>query len=368
MIVTANNDNLRGDSFSFSKIEDDELVSLLTSPLLSMDGPCSSLSYLHLPPFSFDDPFDDPRMEPSPIESQDEGTHNAHQIMQSLYDRSMQSLYDTRLLVDESIFSEEDNKSNDTSKVGPTIDPTSKVGSKTSFGDFFSHNDEEPYCSTVASSKRSREGFFLSSNHNNQGNQENPAYKRQRTTTSHAAQSTFGEESTPRFRPYQDKQWRAQLQKLIQYKMKNGHCCVPHSYQEDPVLARWVKRQRYQYKKFNDNNPTSTMTTRRIQELESIGFIWQSHASAWQEKLNELKAFKQRTGHCNVPSDYCENPTLATWVKCQRRQYKLYAAGASAPSTTAMTVHRLQTLESLGFVFEPQTAVKTSSRCKHDIF
>ncbi|CAJ1950416.1 unnamed protein product [Cylindrotheca closterium] len=275
-------------------------------------------------------------MEPSPLRPKEPDTHTAPQT-QSLYDSSFMMMDDSTIF---SSYLETENFN----------DTTGKVASKRSFGDFSSQNDEGSYCSIVASSKRSREGFFLSSNHNHQGD---PCNKRQRTT-SHV-QSTFGdEESTARFRPYQEKQWRDQFQKLIQYKMRNGHCCVPHSYQEDPVLARWVKRQRYQYKKFNDNNPTSTMTTRRIQDLESIGFIWQSHASAWQEKFNELKAFKQRTGHCNVPSDYPENVGLSTWAKCQRRQYKLYKSGASS----SMTIHRLQTLESLGFVFEPQLLSK----------
>ncbi|CAJ1951440.1 unnamed protein product [Cylindrotheca closterium] len=84
-------------------------------------------------------------------------------------------------------------------------------------------------------------------------------------------QDVPGEESTARFRPHQEKQWQAQFRKLVQFKLVNGHCCVPHSYSSDPILARWVKRQRYQYKKFHDCDPTSTMTTRRIQELESIG-------------------------------------------------------------------------------------------------
>ncbi|KAL3941999.1 MAG: hypothetical protein SGBAC_003743 [Bacillariaceae sp.] len=156
------------------------------------------------------------------------------------------------------------------------------------------------------------------------------------------------EESKARFRPYQETQWREQFKKLVQYKLHNGHCSVPHAYPQDPGLARWVKRQRYQYTKLNGRNPTSTMTTRRIQELESIGFVWHSHASAWQEKLNELKAFEQSTGHCKIPSHYPENVALSTWVKCQRRQFRLFASGRSS----TMTMGRYRKLASLGFVFE----------------
>ncbi|CAJ1933027.1 unnamed protein product [Cylindrotheca closterium] len=254
-------------------------------------------------------------MEPSPLRSQQEGpsTRNLPQ---------MQSLYDSTFLGDDCLLSsimELPNKSDADdllSSLGPAVDPT-------------------PSTDSAIDSKRSLQDFVSFYND-----------KRSRPMNAVTADK---EESTARFRPYQDKQWRAQFQRLIQYKMKHGHCCVPHSYKEDPMLARWVKRQRYQYKKFKDGNPSSTITTARIQELESIGFVWHSHASAWLEKFNELKAYQQKTGHCNVPSDYPENRALSSWVKCQRRQYKLFSAGSSS-----MTIDRLQALESLGFVFEPQ--------------
>ncbi|CAJ1958020.1 unnamed protein product [Cylindrotheca closterium] len=261
-------------------------------------------------PSSFEDPFDDLRMEPSPLRSQGRlstrPNHNGPQM--------------------QSICLRDDCMSNNTT-----------LG-------------QEDKSSIFARSKKCLGGFVSSHNLGGSGN---------RKRTSQLQATSNKEESIPRFRPYQDKQWRAQFQRLIQYKLKNGHCCVPHCYPEDPALARWVKRQRYQYKKFQDGDTTSTMSTPRIQELESVGFVWHSHASAWQEKFNELKEFKQRTGHCNVPSAYPENNSLSTWVKCQRRHYKAYISGSSSPSP--MTMHRLQLLESLDFVFEPQLSKRWDS-------
>ena len=74
------------------------------------------------------------------------------------------------------------------------------------------------------------------------------------------------------------------------------HSQVPHTYAENPPLARWVKRQRYQYK-LKIENKQSTMTDERIIMLENIGFIWDSHAAAWEEKLNELKEYTQLRGN-----------------------------------------------------------------------
>lgn len=89
---------------------------------------------------------------------------------------------------------------------------------------------------------------------------------------------------------------------------------VPHTYKENPPLARWVKRQRYQYK-LKVEGKISTMTDERVALLENIGFIWDSHAAAWAEKLQELKEYTKLRGDCNVPSTYPGNPQLATWVK-----------------------------------------------------
>ena len=55
-----------------------------------------------------------------------------------------------------------------------------------------------------------------------------------------------------------------------------------------------------------------------------------------------------RHTHSNVPSTFPENPQLATWVKCQRRQYKLLRDG----KTSNMTMERIVQLEKIGFVWE----------------
>lgn len=150
-----------------------------------------------------------------------------------------------------------------------------------------------------------------------------------------------------RFRPYQAGQWSEKFEELCQYRDKMGHCLVPHTFSENLALARWVKRQRYQYKLMVEGK-SSTMTQDRVEALEDIGFVWDSQGAAWGDRLHELRIFKEEFMHCNVPSNYCENPRLATWIKCQRRQYKLYQEGK--PSN--MTPQRIHELERLGFEWE----------------
>jgi hypothetical protein len=147
-----------------------------------------------------------------------------------------------------------------------------------------------------------------------------------------------------RFRPYQAGQWAERFDDLCKYREQTGNCLVPHTYKDNLPLARWVKRQRYQYKLMKEEK-ASTMTPERVQSLEDIGFVWDSQGAAWGERLEELREFRKIYMHCNVPSNFSENPQLATWVKCQRRQYKLHSEGK--PSN--MTSERIDELESIGF-------------------
>ncbi|CAJ1959494.1 unnamed protein product [Cylindrotheca closterium] len=153
----------------------------------------------------------------------------------------------------------------------------------------------------------------------------------------------------PRFRGYQEKQWEEQFEELLKFKEQEGHCLVPHTYPENQVLSRWVKRQRYQYKLKAAGKVPSTMTDVRIKKLEDIGFVWDSHATAWVNRLKELEEYREKHGDCNVPSNYPANPELATWIKCQRRQYKLFWAGNKSSS---MTVERMNKLNEVGFIWK----------------
>jgi Helicase associated domain len=120
-------------------------------------------------------------------------------------------------------------------------------------------------------------------------------------------------------RKYQASRWAQKFEELLEYQHKFGHCLVPYTYTENPGLAGWVKRQRYQYKILREGNESSNMTSERITALEEIGFVWDSQGCFWMERLQELKAFKASFGHCNVPSSFPGSKSLATWVKGQRK-------------------------------------------------
>ncbi|CAB9523927.1 helicase [Seminavis robusta] len=152
-----------------------------------------------------------------------------------------------------------------------------------------------------------------------------------------------------RFKPFHEEKWSLRYKELLEFHKANGHAGVPHTYPKNPQLARWVKRQRRQFKLKKEGKP-STMTTERLDLLDSVGFIWDSHDLNWREKLDALTEFKRTMGHCNVPSNF-RDKKLATWVKCQRRQYKLYWDG----KPSAMSLNRIAALEKVGFEWEIRT-------------
>jgi hypothetical protein len=70
-----------------------------------------------------------------------------------------------------------------------------------------------------------------------------------------------------------DAVFHERLQDLTLFKQIHGHCAVPSNYEPDVQLAVWTKRQRRQYKKYQEGSPSS-MTPERISKLEAIGFVW----------------------------------------------------------------------------------------------
>jgi hypothetical protein len=142
--------------------------------------------------------------------------------------------------------------------------------------------------------------------------------------------------------------WEDRLSELAEYRKVHGHCNVPPKNIENTKLRRWVEMQKYQYS-LHLKGETSRITLPRIKLLESLGFEWGSRSftctRTWEDRLSELADYRKLHGHCNVPHKYSENAELGGWVARQRHQYSLHLKG----ETSAITLSRMQALESLGF-------------------
>lgn len=132
--------------------------------------------------------------------------------------------------------------------------------------------------------------------------------------------------------------WRNQYQALVGYFNVHGHSKVPYNYgpssnaesgSNEPngdaaassSLGAWVKRQQYQYKRFQDGK-SSEMTPERIKLLEGVDMVWYRRDKSWMDRYKELQDYKEQHGHIRVHPT--ENASLVEWIRDQRSRYKEY--------------------------------------------
>ena len=91
----------------------------------------------------------------------------------------------------------------------------------------------------------------------------------------------------------------------------------------------------------------STLTDKRENLLNELGFVWDSHSSSWYEHFQTLAAWSLQKGHCNVPNS---ERSLSAWCKHQRREYRRFIKGMKS----RITQERIDALTSIGFTWDPR--------------
>merc|ERR1711879_1023408 len=145
--------------------------------------------------------------------------------------------------------------------------------------------------------------------------------------------------------------WNRMFMQLKAYKEEQGNCNVPKDYNPNLNLARWVHRQRNQYRLWQRGGE-SNMTDEKKEKLERLGFVWclsdtdESEVS-WRQRVKELKQYRAEHGDCSVPQNYEDDPDLRSWVVSQRRNFRKLKQGKASP----LTEERVKELNTLGFVW-----------------
>lgn len=152
----------------------------------------------------------------------------------------------------------------------------------------------------------------------------------------------------------QEAAWDRQLDDLKLFREEWGHCLVPVGHAKYPKLGSWVKEQRRHHALMKQGKQ-SNMTEERASQLEAVGFCWNTHEALWLERFHELCEYKNTYGHSVVPTKCQDNQRLGTWVHHQRREYKKFQQG----KPSHMTKERVQSLESLDFVWYPRDSSST---------
>lgn len=156
--------------------------------------------------------------------------------------------------------------------------------------------------------------------------------------------------------------WELRYAELVEYKRKHRHCKVPANDPENLQLGRWVSATRREYKK-RQNGQKNQLTDERVLKLHSLGFEFDIHTTAWEQKYEELCEYHERFGHSNVPADYTENQPLAIWVKRQREaHYKRFHHDMKS----GMTNERIAALGKLGFDFSEYKPIPRGKQISWD--
>mmetsp|Transcript_30831 Transcript_30831/g.31341 ORF Transcript_30831/g.31341 Transcript_30831/m.31341 type:complete len:234 (+) Transcript_30831:348-1049(+) len=108
-------------------------------------------------------------------------------------------------------------------------------------------------------------------------------------------------------------QWENYFNLLVKYKEREGHCNVPQSHEEDGEnLGTWLNKQRGLMNK-------GKLDTVKQKLLEDIGVVWAPLQQKWENNFSLLLKYKDREGHCNVPSRHKEDrENLGAWLNRQR--------------------------------------------------
>ena len=106
-----------------------------------------------------------------------------------------------------------------------------------------------------------------------------------------------------------EEEWQTKYKELKAFKIKNGNV---NPSRRDPLLGNWILVQRRVYKK-------GKLSKEKVELLNSINIIWDPLEEEWQEKYDELKAFKLEHSHA---SPKISHPSLGSWCSRQRQVYK----------------------------------------------
>lgn len=126
-----------------------------------------------------------------------------------------------------------------------------------------------------------------------------------------------------------------------------GHSNISQHDKDNEKLGKWIKNQRYEYRKYN--NPglgPSRLGRDRIDKLNEIGFMWRLRPERvpWEDRLQALVQFKAEHGHMRVPMTVTD---LGKWTKNQRDNYTLFARGDTKKAK--LTQEKFDKLNSIGF-------------------
>jgi transposase len=148
--------------------------------------------------------------------------------------------------------------------------------------------------------------------------------------------------------------FKKQCAALIKFREDNGHCNVPQRYRENPSLGQFCTNMRVAYNCIqNEKKPKHNLTQDRIGRLEEIGLKWKvkDHEERFEKHCEDLEAFREKYGHCNVSKNFTEHLSLATW--CHQIRFAYHQKSKGKKPGLCVSQDRIERLETIGFKWFP---------------
>lgn len=145
--------------------------------------------------------------------------------------------------------------------------------------------------------------------------------------------------------PKMDDEFEEMFQELILHKKAHGHCNVSTLDKANARLARWVNKQRVQYRKLKDGK-SSQLTAQRMARLTEIGFVFcpKGKCPSWEERLAMLREKFDRDRHLRYPKS---EQAMRSWIIRIRKEYQAYQEGQQS----LLTQEKIDQLNELGMVW-----------------
>lgn len=139
------------------------------------------------------------------------------------------------------------------------------------------------------------------------------------------------------------RKWHRNLNKLRAYFEQHKNSDVPNNWPEDPKLASWVSNQRMRKKK-------NGLTDEEIHLLDELKFTWAARErGTWEDNIELIKEFIAKNKHCEIPTNYPENPKLGRFVNNVRSQ----------KNRGTLSIERIAQLDALNFAWGSSSKADT---------
>jgi len=158
--------------------------------------------------------------------------------------------------------------------------------------------------------------------------------------------------------------FRERMEMLKKFKAQNGHCHVSLNYSGDKMFGKWVAMQRRGYKKYQESgeDPLYGVNADRIKQLEELGFKWVMQSGGegcktFEERLVDLRAYKELHGDCNVPKKYEADQPLSNFIHKMRQGHTRFKKHGKDPRNR-INADRIKILEEMGFCWNLKLKLK----------